>query len=385
MATETSVNNETAFSGFHYPDRSTDHFRTSLSGTGTPRYEPGFDAPWPGMDNHTQCDAYLSLGRGQGTSAQKKRMMSTFLSTASTDDVDPVDRLEFWEDYTARKLVGLRCSTYRPDALRAQQVNADLGELRLAALDCSAHVVDRSMQQVHKSPKDSVLISILLEGTAFFHHASGSRALREGDAIVYNTDEPYLFAFDTDMRKFILDFPRELLGGAPPRPFIIHQGLDVAAAGIRILSDRAAELFANSADADTARDEFLAVTSSLFQRTEPTTTMLRRAAKTLIGVHLNDRELTTAFVARTVGVSLRHLNRAFAPENTTLSKYIHDQRLELAREELMGTAVTSPSIADIAAKWGFSSQAHFTRAFRSRFGMAPSQMRSALASTARPG
>lgn len=140
--------------------------------------------------------------------------MSTFLSTASTDDVDPADRLEFWEDYTASKLVGLRCSTYRPDGLRAQQVNADLGECRLAALDCSAHVVDRSMQQVRKSPKDSVLISILLEGTAFFHHASGSRALRAGDAIVYNADEPYLFAFDTDMRKFILDFPRELLGGA---------------------------------------------------------------------------------------------------------------------------------------------------------------------------
>lgn len=126
------------------------------------------------------------------------------------------------------------------------------------------------------------------------------------------------------------------------------------------------------------------MTSSLFQHTEPTTTTLRRAAKTLIGVHLNDQEMTAAFVARTVGVSVRHLDRAFAPENTTLSRYIHDRRLELARQELIGSAAASPSIADIAAKWGFSSQAHFARAFRRQFGMAPTQMRAAASASTSP-
>lgn len=310
--------------------------------------------------------------------------MSTFLSTASTDSVDPADRLEFWESYTARELVGLRCSTYRPDGLRAHQVNVDLGELRLAGLECNAHVVDRSMQQVRQTPKDSVLITILLEGTAFFHHAVGTRSLRAGDAIIYDAAQPYLFAFDTDMRQHMLDIPRELLAGAPPLPFIIHQGFDVAAAGIRVLSDRAGELFQGSLDVDTARDELLAVTSSLFQHTEPTTLILRRAAKTLISARLNDYELNAAFVARAVGVSLRHLNRAFATEDTTVTQYIHDQRLELARQELVNTRADFPLIAEIAAKWGFSSQAHFTRAFRRRYGVAPSQMRTAISAGTMP-
>lgn len=301
--------------------------------------------------------------------------MSTRLSTASTDSVDPADRLEYWEAYTTRELVGLRCSTYRPDGLRAQQVNADLGAVRLAALDCSAHVVDRSMQQVQKSPKDSVLVTILLEGSAFFHHATGSRLLRAGDAIIYEAGEPYLFAFDTEMRQHMLDLPRELVGAASPRPVVIPRGTDVTAAGIRTLSDLAAELLTGTPRADAVQEELLAVTSSLFQQAEPTTTVLRRAAKTVIGTRLNDSDLTAESVARAVGVSPRHLNRAFAAENTTVTQYIQDQRLELARQELTNTTANPPLIADIAARWGFSSQAHFTRAFRRRYGMAPSETR----------
>ncbi|MGX5714634.1 helix-turn-helix domain-containing protein [Arthrobacter sp. MAHUQ-56] len=307
--------------------------------------------------------------------------MSTRLSKASTDSVDPADRLEYWEAYTNRELVGLRCSTYHPDGLRASQVNADLGAVRLAALDCSAHAVDRSMQQVQKSPKDTVLITILLQGSAFFHHAAGSRLLRAGDAIIYEASEPYLFAFDTDMRQHMLDLPRELAGATSPRPVVIPRGTDVTAASIRTLSDLTAELLTGTPRAEAVQDELLAVTSSLFQRAEPTTTVLRRAAKTMIGARVNDSDLTAESVARAVGVSSRHLNRAFAAENTTVAQYIRDQRLELARQELTNTPVNPPLIADIAARWGFSSQAHFTRAFGRRYGMAPSDMRA----TARAG
>lgn len=310
--------------------------------------------------------------------------MSARLHKVSTDSVEPSDRLELWETYNSQELVGLRCSTYRPEGLRATQVNLDLGGLRVASIDGNAHVVDRSAQEARNAPKDSVFVGILREGSGIFHDASGTRSIRVGDALVYDAGRPHLFAFDTDMRLHMLDIPRELLAAVPAQPLVIHRGSDLTATGVRLLGDRVGELLSGSVEASTARDELLLLTSSLFPHTEPTTATLRRAAKTVIDGRLNDPGLTAEAVARAVGVSLRHLNRGFAAENTTVTQYIHDQRLELASLEL--TSITSPPsrIADIAARWGFSSQAHFTRAFRRRYGIAPSEMRAAALTGSNP-
>lgn len=310
--------------------------------------------------------------------------MSAHLKTVSTDSVEPSDRLELWETYNSQELVGLRCSTYHPEGLRATQVNLDLGGVRVASINGNAHVVDRSMQEARNAPKDSIFVGILREGSGIFHDASGTRSIRVGDALIYDAGRPHLFAFDTDMRLHMLDIPRELLGTVPSQPLVIHRGSDLTAAGVRVLGDRIGELLSSSVDAATTREELLALTSSLFPHTEPTTTTLRRAAKTWISDRLNDPELTAETVARAVGVSLRHLNRGFADENTTVTQYIHDQRLELAKQELTSITFPPSRIADIAAHWGFSSQAHFTRAFRRQYGVAPSEMRAAALTASTP-
>jgi AraC-like DNA-binding protein len=76
-----------------------------------------------------------------------------------------------------------------------------------------------------------------------------------------------------------------------------------------------------------------------------------------------------------VGVTSRHLNRAFAAEGTTVSQYVHDRRLDGARADLRSPHMAEHRIADIASRWAFASQAHFTRAFRARFGCTPTQVR----------
>jgi AraC-like DNA-binding protein len=72
----------------------------------------------------------------------------------------------------------------------------------------------------------------------------------------------------------------------------------------------------------------------------------------------------------------RHLNRAFAAEQTTVAKYIVARRLDRAKADLGASALAGHRIADIAFRWGFSSQAHFSRLFRARFGCSPTEMRS---------
>jgi AraC-like DNA-binding protein len=99
------------------------------------------------------------------------------------------------------------------------------------------------------------------------------------------------------------------------------------------------------------------------------------AAKAFIAGHLGDPQLCGDAVARAVGVTPRHLNRAFAVEQTTVAQLILARRLDRARADLAAPELAHFRIADVAFRWGFSSQAHFSRLFRARFGCSPSQVR----------
>jgi AraC-like DNA-binding protein len=57
---------------------------------------------------------------------------------------------------------------------------------------------------------------------------------------------------------------------------------------------------------------------------------------------------------------------------TTLAAYIRNRRLARCYDELI---LGGAPVGLIASRWGFSSPAHFSRAFRERYGMAPNQIR----------
>ncbi|MES9603980.1 helix-turn-helix domain-containing protein [Actinomadura sp. NPDC000929] len=78
-----------------------------------------------------------------------------------------------------------------------------------------------------------------------------------------------------------------------------------------------------------------------------------------------------------LGVSVRHLGRIFETAGTTPARHILERRLQRARDELASPAAARTTIADVAYRWGFSSQAHFARRFRARFGLTPSEARAA--------
>lgn len=77
-------------------------------------------------------------------------------------------------------------------------------------------------------------------------------------------------------------------------------------------------------------------------------------------------------LAATVGMSSRHLARLFVGETgLTPSAFIRDA--QLTQSHLLITS-TQRSLAHIASETGFADAAHFSRAFRQRFGMSPSRV-----------
>lgn len=99
------------------------------------------------------------------------------------------------------------------------------------------------------------------------------------------------------------------------------------------------------------------------------------AARAHIDQHLHRHSLDASEVASASGVSLRHLNRLLQAEGHSVTELILVRRLERAAMELRQTALERYSIAEIAYRCGFASQAHFARRFRSHHGMTPTQMR----------
>ena len=92
-----------------------------------------------------------------------------------------------------------------------------------------------------------------------------------------------------------------------------------------------------------------------------------------ISVHLAD-EITVAKLARVAGLSTFHFARMFTlAVGISPNRYVSRLRLEQAMADV---AAGKLSLAQIAFKSGFSSQASFTRAFRRATGTTPGEYRS---------
>lgn len=90
---------------------------------------------------------------------------------------------------------------------------------------------------------------------------------------------------------------------------------------------------------------------------------------------LRDPDLGVDSIARAVHLSPRHVHRLFVDEPMSLMQWVHAQRLQNCRRELCRPDLADRPIGEIAYGWGFSDQAHFSRAFRKHFGESPSEVR----------
>lgn len=299
---------------------------------------------------------------------------------ASTESLPVADRIAYWEHYHADAVVGLTCSTYDERGLLARASRMDIGGCLISEIAGNAHVIERSQRLVDTHPKDSTFISLLTEGDAFFYHPSGLLRMRPGDAVIYSADRPYLFGFGSNMRQLMVDLPREHLLSLTGLERIAEPTLIQSATGglaattahlLRTLESIIARGEVPAAEVTATVQDAVA---SLIPGTDGAAAVAT-TAKQFIAQHLSDPELDIDSVAGAVGFSARHLNRIFALEQTTVSRYIHGQRLLLARVDLEDPTLNDRRISEIAYRWGFASQAHFATAFKRAFEYTPSECR----------
>jgi DNA-binding response OmpR family regulator len=103
----------------------------------------------------------------------------------------------------------------------------------------------------------------------------------------------------------------------------------------------------------------------------PTASALDQRLRPLVEARLHDPEFSPIALASAAGLSYHQLYRALRDElGSTPSRFIRTVRVECAAELL---ARRAGSITEIAYSVGFESLSYFNRAFRERYGAAPSE------------
>jgi AraC-like DNA-binding protein len=91
--------------------------------------------------------------------------------------------------------------------------------------------------------------------------------------------------------------------------------------------------------------------------------------------------LTVAAIGARHGCTPRHVQRLFEAEGTTFTEYLLEQRLARVHRMLTDPRRALDKISTLAFDAGFPHLSYFNRAFRRRYGVAPSDLR---ASRGRP-
>jgi AraC family transcriptional activator of tynA and feaB len=125
--------------------------------------------------------------------------------------------------------------------------------------------------------------------------------------------------------------------------------------------------------------ELIAATMSERIAAEPLRTLSSAAmlyrAQAYISARIGVTGLGMPEIAAAIGISVRRLQEIAAEGGVSLMDWMWDRRLDRAKAVLADPVYRATSVQVIANNLGFVDQAHFSRRFKQRFGITPSEAR----------
>ena len=256
--------------------------------------------------------------------------------------------------------------------------------LSLSTSSHANHLV-RTAKDAARTGVDHVNISLHLEGS--YEGTCGSRAFhtRPGDVSFIDFGLP--FDFETaPYRTLALTVPRSAMPEALRQRAIHGLVPDAKLPATRLLSQLMRDVYAalpgltlGQGIAAASAIVELAIAASQGdhgprEELTPADLDLFSRAQMHIERSLGDFGLTVTSLTRTLNATRGALYRAFG-EHGGVQAYISERRLQRCYEVINGDDRTSETLSAIAFSYGFRSEAHFSRVFKERFGMAPRELR----------
>lgn len=312
----------------------------------------------------------------------------------STTEVEPRHRLSYWVDAVCDTYVQLDCDAPGGAGSIEGEIRLDtLATLELSRVTATAQRVKRTPAKIARASEDYFLVSIQTQGQGAVSQDGRTALLQPGDFALYDSTRPYELLFERDFQQFVLMLPGPALRSQlrdtqalTARPVSGRRGAGHLMIGmIQALANDIGALEPASAAAVAQSVEHILVAGlrSLPGEAAPTVSPLtafhREQIKAFVRTHLRDPQLGVARIAAHLRSSPSTVHRAFAGEPSSITDWIWAQRLDGVRRDLCDPALAARSVSDLAFSWGFNDAAHFSRAFRARFGCAPRELRAGAA------
>ncbi len=236
----------------------------------------------------------------------------------------------------------------------------------------------------------AVWLAVLLRGEATFFDGEATVDVDVGDILYGPSGMNAALSLTTPFRLLFINAPRVALDHRLIAPLSLKVGRLPSARGLghvfsgllRATADALGEMTSEQLrPIELALTEFLV--ANLAAEGAPASrggagaaraAHLHRVCQT-IETMLADPELTLEKVAEADGISARSLQKLFAAAGQNFSTYLRLRRLERCRLDLTSPMFGSLSISEICFRWGFNGSAHFSRAFKDRYGVSPRDYR----------
>jgi len=265
-----------------------------------------------------------------------------------------------------------------------------LAKLSIYLSESDPFTVHRRSQDIEDDSAFDFLVVVQLQGSAEIEQ-EGSRFAVDPDSLaIIPGGLPYRLSFLQTGKRLLLRIPlqvfHERVLGRQIRDFGVH--VFCGAGLIQITVDLLKSLVMQAGEmSETERYTVAEVTLELmsavlrsdmeFGQNQHGSAQVARMTRILSYLEENftRHDLTPVKIAEANAVSIRHLHNLFRHSGVTVTKWIWERRLKAARDDILNPSLADKSITEIAYDAGFNDSAHFSRSFKSRFDISPSQLR----------
>ena len=307
----------------------------------------------------------------------------------STDDVPQHARFDYWEDICRRLIGGFEFTDLERKGFHAAFNMLTVDNLTIGHYVGSPHAMRRDKSHIRSSDNDSYLVILESQRTFNLDHGRYCKSSAGGIALLDN-GQPFLGAHPEGLDIINVFIPRTVLEQAVgPVRSITGMSIDATQTSFPIITSYLSTLIKHGATLDPARQarmasvavELIAAGFAEKLEADPPKSLSGAAilsrAQAFIADHIDVEGLSINDVAAALNISVRRLQEVASAEGIALMDWAWERRLQLAQAKLADPANGVMPVSLVAYQCGFTSQAHFSRRFKERFGQTPTEFKAA--------
>lgn len=316
--------------------------------------------------------------------ASRKSPTRVEIAHFDTSFFDPKHRFDAWNEN-----MGVLFDLLKPDgAVPTSDMNAridvcNLGDAVFGVTRAQSQLFSRNDRRVARDGMDHILVQVFLEGGGL---ASSDERISAGDMLIIDLDQSHEMV-NTDFANLTMVLPRELNSNLSDLLAGLHgKRLGPENSMVPFVAEHLISLWRHVPEMDMGHagiavngtlglmETWLTHEAALNEGSAPEVSLaVGKSIFRYIDRNLGE-QISPEFLAKTFHISRSQLYRIFAPHDG-VARYILERRLRRSLHMLSHPLHRGMSIGAVGFACGFSSESQFSRSFKARYGISPSEAR----------